>query len=115
MDGSAADRIGQRRSRVATVSYEVPTDYPEDKIPHDRILAKWLDRKAKQGWQLERVIARYKAPEVALSKEKGACYLWLVDCLLSTAVREFTMWVPDKAVDKLLAHPRIGPLITKVS
>ena len=111
---TGARPVGQRRSRRFVCYWEVPHGTPEERIPHDRYLAKYLEAMSKDGWVLEGVLRRWKEPYTTISG-KDISDVYNTEVLLSRPLRSYTFEVPDELVPKILADKRIGPLVTNVS
>lgn len=107
---------GEQRSRVISLEIQVPWETPEQRIPFTKHLQAFIDRKAAEGWRFERVINRRREPFANIHKEHGMlAAVYVIDCVFSRRVQEHTFWVPDKAVPKLLANPRLRRVITNIS
>ena len=94
--------------------YEEPWDVSPSRVPHKRYLQTYLERKTKEGWRLERVLRHWDEPVPTISP-RGLLRVYNFEVLLSRRLRHYTFEVPDRLVPRMLADPRIGPLIVKVS
>ena len=111
-----ANTLGDVRSRVHSLEIQVPWGTPERAIPFTKYIRAYIDRKEGEGWRFERVLRQYREPFANVHKQRGImAAVYVVDCIFSRRVQEFTLSLPDAAIKKLLAHPRLGKLVTNVS
>ena len=108
--------LGEQRSRMLSLEIQVPWGTPEQRIPFTKYLRAYIDRKEAEGWRFERVLNQRREPFANIHKERGIlASVYVVDCLFSRRIQEHTFWVPDRAVPKLLANPRIKRIITDIT
>ena len=97
----ASKLAGERRSVKCEMYFNVPAGTPRERVPFDRMLAKFIERKEHEGWRMERVVSVHK--ESAADAD-----VYFVDCLLSRPAALLTLDVPDRLIPKLLAvDPRL--------
>ena len=98
--------VDERRSVKIGAFFTVPYDIPEGRVPFDRYVQIFVDRKEKEGWRLERVYRVYRAPGALLEERKTARKLYYIDALFSRPRRQVTLEVPDRIVGQLLKNGR---------
>ena len=108
--------LGEQRSRVISLEIQVPWETPAWRFPLTKYLRAFVDRKEAEGWRFERVLNQRREPFANIHKERGIlAVVYVIDCVFSRRIQEHTFYVPDRAVPKLLANPRIKRIITDIT
>lgn len=108
--------LGERRSRLIPLEIQVPWGTPEQRIPFTKYIQAFIERKEAQGWRFERVMRQYREPFANINTKRGImAATYVIDCLFSRRIQAHTVYIPDAAIPRLLANPRLRRLITDIS